>query len=166
MPVAVTVIQAPSPSVAGVFTSQPLGFLLHGSRSGITRPEADEWASTVRYAVAGGGPDGLSWHVTAMSGKVAVHMRPVQWGWSAYEASKLYIAVEFAQARLGDPIPDASIDAFCWYIRKHVLPVWPTIPRLFVCHSELQAEKSDPVVRAEADAFNARVAGRLAQFGG
>lgn len=140
----------------------PQGFLLHGSRSGLDRSENDEFWSTVRYAQAGGGPQGLAWHCTAMSGKAAYHMSPRQWGWSAYEASKHYIAVEFSQPRLGDYISDESIDAFCYYVRLDVLPVWPDIPRVAICHSELQGEKSDPVIASEAAAFNARVLARLA----
>lgn len=161
-----TVIQAPSPSVAGMFTACPLGFLLHGSRSGLDRSELAEFEGTVRYAQGGAG--GLGWHVTVMSGKVAIHMRPYAYGWNAYEASKLYIACEFSQPRLGDPIPDAAIDAFCWYIVEHVLPVWPAIPLNLVHHASLPEGKRDGKTDAFPDGdprqaeMNERVLARLA----
>lgn len=88
-------------------------------------------------------------------------MEPTEWGWNAYEHSKKYIAVEFAQARLGNEITDAQIEAFCWYALEVVRPAWPDIVLFLINHSDLQAEKSDPFPQgAQSEAFKARVRGR------
>lgn len=169
MPVgAPTILDRPSPYIAGVFTACPKGFLLHSSRSGLAHSEYDEFLSTAAYCQ--NNPDGLSWHASIGPGVIAIHMRPQVWGWNARSpASSEWIAVEFSQGRLGDPIGDEQVDAFCAYAVGRVKTVWPAIPLVFINHSELAEGiadgKSDAYpIGPQADAFKARVAARLAQF--
>lgn len=161
-----TILDRPSPYVAGVFTTCPKGFLLHSSRSGLARSEYDEFLSTAAYCQSN--PDGLAWHASIGPGAVAIHMRPQAWGWSARSpASSEWIAVEFAQGRLGDPISDDQVDAFCAYAVARVLAVWPQMPLAFVFHSWLPAGIKDgktdpyPIGEPDGDMFLDKIVARL-----
>jgi len=161
-----TILDRPSPYIAGVFTACPKGFLLHSSRSGLARSEYDEFLSTAAYCQSN--PAGLAWHASIGPQVVAVHLSPRQWGWNARSpASYEWIASEFAQGRLDDPIGDEQIDAFCWYALHEVRPVWPDIPLVLIHHSQTVSGQRDgksdiyPIDDPELAAFNERILSRL-----
>jgi hypothetical protein len=124
-----------------------VGIILHGSRSGLARSAAAEYAATVRYA--GNGAGGLAWNVTLGPGAYTVHVPANRWGWNAREHSRHYLAVEFSQARPGDAIGDDQITAFAAWYRAEVAPVWPRLiddlvrPGGLVEHHELPAGRRD-----------------------
>ena len=129
--------------------------------------EAAEWAATCNYVRAGAGADRLGWNITAGPGIIAEHLAPHEWGWNAGVHSRHYLAIEFAQARLGDPISDSTLDAAAWWVRERALTHWPAMPLFLVHHSELAQGiaqgKTDVCARgtAEADEFRERFAARL-----
>jgi hypothetical protein len=71
--------------------------ILHGSRSGhaeLTRKQ--EYDNTVGWAA---NPSNvLGWTLTCGEDEYTRHVDEQHWGWSAYDASKVYLACEFAQA--------------------------------------------------------------------
>lgn len=138
--------------VAGTFAVQPRGVILHGSRSGKRQDALKEYSGTVNWAV--GNPAGLGWHATIGPGVYGAHMTARQWGWNAREHSRDFLAVEFAQPTIDDPITDAMVAAFVEWWRIEVAPVWPALtPRVLLLpmHSELPAGKRD----GKTDAFRA-----------
>lgn len=94
-----------------------------------------EFEATAQYAQTN--PDNLCWHATIGDGIVAIHLAAEAWGWSARAFSSDYLAVEFAQPNLGDPISDAAVAAFAWWWLNIARVRWPELPRLFVNHSEV-----------------------------
>jgi hypothetical protein len=94
-------------------------------------------------------------------------MGPKEFGWNCGNESDEWIAAEFAQPTIDDPIDDTQVDAYCWWVRNEVLPVWPRLPHVIVAHSDLQQGiaqgKSDPYRRGspELEAFKGRVRQRL-----
>ena len=124
---------------AGMFARQPLGCILHGSRSDVAgRSPGQELASTITWARTN--PKGLGWNATGGPDVYVTHLPASQWGWNAYEASALWLAYEFTQPTILDPITDAHVRAFVTWWQRAVLPVWPGLePTLatLVCHSEL-----------------------------
>jgi len=151
-------------NVIGNLTA-PQGIILHSTRSAIPRGEVEEYEGTLNYVR--GGANGLGWNATVGPGLVCEHMNPDQWGWNAREASSHYVAIEHAQARLGDPVSDALLDASAWYIKNKVYARWPNMPRTLVHHSELPAGvqdgKSDmaPKGSAKAEELRQRLLARL-----
>lgn len=152
------------------FTATPKGFILHGSRSGVAgRPKETEYQGCVNWCLVN--PDDLSWHATIGENKYAVHMNMKRWGWNARAASSKYIAVEFAQATVNEPITDAQVDAFVHFVKETVLPVWPTIPMVFVTHADVEKlgetgaidGKTDvfPFKSKEAEELKARISSKL-----
>ena len=137
--------------IAGSFTIPPMGVILHGSRSGQPYTVEQEYMATVNHVR--NGANGLGWNITVGNGVVCEHMTPRYWGWNARGASNRHLAVEFAQANLGDLITDAQIDAFCWYFTNVMKVAWPGMPRAFPYHSELPEGvadgKTDPEPRGE-----------------
>jgi hypothetical protein len=126
------------PEPAGTLSVVPLGVILHGSRSGrASNPLHAEYAGTANWEV--NNPDSLGWHATIGEGEVAIHMDAKHWGWNARSpASQMYLAVEFAQPTVANPISDLQVKAFCDWYRLYVLPVWPSIPRDFPTHAEVE----------------------------
>ncbi|MPZ68617.1 MAG: hypothetical protein GEU71_03720 [Actinobacteria bacterium] len=144
---------------------QPLGTILHGTRSGKAWSTDQEYASTVSYVRNGAG--GLGWHVCVGNDVVCIHMEPEEWGHNARACSDDYLACEFAQARLGDPITDAQVRAFVWWWLR-CTRAFPHLPEYFPTHSDLDASgatgkfdgKSDPFLasdRSGADELRARI---------
>lgn len=94
-------------------------------------------------------------------------MPPTSWGWNARSHSAAYLAIEFAQGRLGDPIDDSTIDAAAWWINEIARAQWPDLSLTLVHHSELPSGradgKSDVELRGStaADIFRQRVLSRL-----
>lgn len=120
---------------AGIFHQMPSGVVLHGSRSGIAgRPIHDEFEGTARFALN----TELGWNATVGDDEIALHLAADEWGHHARAASDNYLAVEFAQPVLGDPITDGQVRAFCWWMRKFVLTRWPNFPMHFPTHSEIE----------------------------
>lgn len=163
-------------SAAGAFGATPRGVILHGSRSGIAgRPLATEFGGTAQYAMSE--PNGLGWNATIGSDAIAIHMDAAKWGWNARGCSKLYLAVELAQATVDDPITDGQVRALCWYVATRLRPMWPLLPLAFPTHAELDGTaeyggtvdgKSDVYPRNDprADELRARILARLAsQYG-
>lgn len=131
----ITVERIPG-TVAGAFASQPQGVILHGSRSGSSNDAMREYQGTARYA--GSGIE-LGWNATVGPGIYAVHMPGTHWGWNARAASQKFLAVEFAQATIDQPIDDSMVDAFVQWLQLEALPVWPGLPMHFPSHAEVEA---------------------------
>lgn len=128
------VLKAPTPNVLSRFYAPPQGVILHGSRSGISRSISAEADSTARYAATGA--NGLAWTATIGEDAVVIHTPYNRWGWNARRASMLYLAVEFAQPTVDDPITDGQVRAFCWLFQQ-MRQVWPELPAYFPTHAEL-----------------------------
>lgn len=158
-------------NTAGDYARPPRGVILHGSRSGLRQPLDREFYGTVGYA--GQERHGLGWTATIGEDMIALHMTPAYWGWNARKASSLYLAVEFAQPTVNDPITDGQVRAFCWAFRSIWQVYWPSLPLVFPTHAELDVDgvtgkldgKSDvfPYGDARADELRARIARRLAE---
>lgn len=127
-------------NVAGRLVN-PQGVILHSTRSGRAIGEQAEYEGTVSYVRNGAG--GLGWNCTVGPGVICEHMDPDQYGWNARGASSRYVAIEHAQARLGDPVSDQLLDASAWYIQHVVYARWPNMPRTLIHHSELSEGMSD-----------------------
>lgn len=150
----------------GTFATTPLGVILHGSRSGIpNRPTLTEYLGTCSFAVSNSA--GLGWTATVGDDRIALHYPYTRWGWSAREASSQYLAVELAQATVGQPISDGQVRAFCWFFEQ-ARKVWPRLPKVFPTHAELPSGKRDgksdvfPLGDQRADELRARIMARLA----
>lgn len=127
--------------VAGAFLATPDGVILHGTRSGRFWTVYEEYRATLAFVDAGAG--GLGWNVTIGDGERTDHLPPNRWGWNAREHSDDYLAVEFAQARLGDLITDGQVQQFAdWFIRV-ARKRWPSLPMNFPEHYELPAGQRD-----------------------
>lgn len=143
----------------------PEGCILHGTRSDQPYNKREEYDSTVNYVR--NGTDGITgWNVTIAEDRYCEHMSPKQWGWNARGHSRLFIAAEFAQAKVGEPITDKQLDMFEHWWRFKVKPAHPNIPLFFINHSELEAGiadgKTDAARRgAEAEALRERIMERL-----
>ena len=157
---------------AGLFNSQgPQGIILHATRSGRDWPAEEErrdFDATVNYVRAGAGADRLGWNITAGPGLIAEHLAPHEWGWNAgAPASRTYLAIEFAQARLGDQISDSTLDAAAWWVRERVLRHWPNMPLMLVHHASLAQGKAQGKTDVYPDSdprqaeFTERFAARL-----
>lgn len=123
------------------FTGTPAGVILHGTRSGQPYTVEQEYQSTLNYVRSGAA--GLGWNITVGEGKLCGHISPKSWGWNARQHSSEYLAVEFAQAHLGDLITGAQIDAFCWWFLNSARTLWPLLPMEFPNHSDLPAGIAD-----------------------
>lgn len=120
---------------AGFFQQMPKGVILHGSRS--TRRENSthqEFMGTAHFALN----TVLGWNVTVGDDEIAIHLAADEWGHHARQASDNYLSVELAQPDLGFPISDGQVRAFCWWMRKFVVPRWPNLPMHFPTHSEVE----------------------------
>jgi hypothetical protein len=77
----------------------------------------------------------------------SVHMTCRQYGWNARSESPKKLAVEFAQARLSDPITDDQVAAFAHWYAHEVVPVWGELDvddnSALPCHSELSEGARD-----------------------
>lgn len=124
----------PGGVIAGTFDTTPRGVILHGSRSGAPNSIHQEYVGTAHYAV--GEPDGLGWNATVGSDEIALHIGYMGWGWNARAASRLYLAVEFAQAHVEGPIDDGQVRAFCWFFAS-ARKTWPRLSASFPTHAEL-----------------------------
>jgi hypothetical protein len=134
---------------AGNFATAPIGVILHGSRGGAA-DTATEYRGTVNWAAAN--PDGLGWNATIGEQIFCVHLPATLWGWNARSDSSRYLAVEFAQPALSDPITDGMVAAFCAWFLAEAVPVWPALwpPALALpMHSELATGAAD----GKTDAF-------------
>jgi hypothetical protein len=128
-------------TIGGRYTSQPVGVILHGSRSGVAgRSVEAEYHGTRGYAASG---IELGWTCTVGNDAVSLHMTPAHWGWNARGASSRYLAVEFAQPTVAYTITDAQVRAFCWWLQYIALAQWPDLPFHFPMHSELPEGKAD-----------------------
>lgn len=137
--------------IAGTFSIIPAGVILHGTRSGQSYSTEQEYQATLNYVRAGAA--GLGWNVTIGERSIALHMTPRYYGWNARHHSSVHLAVEFAQANLGDPISDQQIYNFCYWFETIARESWPQLPPAFPYHSELPAGigdgKTDPEPRGE-----------------
>jgi len=139
------------PGPAGTFPTQPRGIILHGSRSGHAgNPKNAEYRGTANFEV--NNPD-LGWNATIGEGKVAVHLTPNEWGWNAFQASKVYLAVEIAQATVDEAISDSQVDALADWIKTRVLPVWPGLPMHFPTHAEVEQSGETVQTSGKTDVF-------------
>jgi hypothetical protein len=122
---------------AGQFAVRPRGIILHGSRSDQAgRPTHQEFLGTAAYQ--GTNPGDLGWNATIGNDEIAIHLEANEWGYNAFSASKVYLAVEFAQPTVNDPISDGQVRAFCWWMRKYVLARWPDLSLHFPTHSDVE----------------------------
>ena len=149
----------------GPFVAQPVGCILHGSRSGVAgRSMAEEVRGTINWAVTNG--QQMGWHVTIGSDLYVPHLAASQWGWHAREHSMTYLGAEFAQPTVDDAITDGQVRAFVAWWRREVLPVWPKLAlerTPLPAHSEMPAGKRDgktdtyPVGDARNDDLRRRI---------
>ncbi len=125
-------------TIAGRYTSKPVGVILHGSRSGVAgRSVEAEYHGCRAYAASG---IELGWTATVGNDAVSLHMTPAHWGWNARAASSRYLAVEFAQPTVADMITDGQVRAFCWWIQHIALAQWPALDIANLpTHAELEA---------------------------
>lgn len=165
--------------IQGTFAHVPLGVILHGTESGsTTNTVAQEWKGTCDYVKAGalrytedGEPYYVAWQATGADDLIGRHMRADQWGWHAGDDSKIYYGYEFAHARTVLPISDAQINAFCWCFEHEWRATYPTLPAVFVLHSETKQGQSIskvdtfPKGSAEGAALKARIVARLKAIG-
>lgn len=141
-----------------------MGVILHSTRSGQPYTVEQEYRATLNYVNNGAG--GLGWNITVGGGRVCEHFSPRYWGWNARGASNRHLAVEFAEANLGDGVTDQDIDSFCWYWINVWKVAWPGLPPAFPYHSELPEGiadgKTDPEPRGQTsvrDRIMARLGG-------
>lgn len=165
----VTVYRQPG-TVAGVFAARPKGIILHGSRSGQRWGVQQEFDSCRNFAA--GGANGLGWSASIGPDAYSIHMTAREWGWNARSpASQTFLAVEFAQATLPDPVTDAQVRAFAHWYTHEVVPVWGALyladDAALPMHSELPSGvadgKTDAFTRwsARADDLRARIRAAL-----
>lgn len=116
----------------------PRGVILHGSRSGNPQfTTAQEFNNTSAWAA---NPSNvLGWNAGIGDDCYDVHLDAAHWGWNAYEASKVYLAVEFAQPVESRPISDAQVNAFCHWYATVARKQWPTLPLHMPTHSQVEA---------------------------
>lgn len=155
--------------MAGVFAFPPRGIILHGSRSGQSWSIGREFVSTRNYAASGA--DGLGWNATIGPDAYSMHMTAREWGWNAREASRTYLAVEFAQSTVDEPITVGQVRAFVHWYAHEVVPVWGALDLsrddALPMHSELAAGRRDgksdvfPLSDRRGDDLRARIRGAL-----
>lgn len=151
-PSVVQVIIKKTGNIAGAMVGTPKGFLLHGSRSGIKgNPKKQEALACANWCI--NNPDGMGWHATIGEGEYYVHMPANKWGWNAFEASKSYIAVEFAQATVDEAISDAQVEAFVSFCKNEVFPVYPNIPLVLKTHAEVEKSGETVKTSGKTDVF-------------
>lgn len=158
-------------TMAGQYTSPPAGCILHGSRSGVAgRGVQAEYDGCRAYAASG---IELGWTATVGHDAVSLHMPPSAWGWNARGASSRYLAVEFAQATVHDPITDGQVRAFVWWLRTIAVARWPALDVTSLpMHSELAAGMADgksdvfPKGDRRGDDLRARIAAEWARQAG
>lgn len=154
---------------AGSFAATPSGVILHSSRSGTANDPAQEWLGTSNFAMSG---IELGWNATIGPDRLAIHLPADQWGWNAREHSHTHLAVEFSQAKPGQPINDDQVRAFAWYFLNVLRKRWPSLPASFPTHAELPAGirdgKTDPYRNgdAAADDLRARILAHITYLGG
>lgn len=142
------------PAPAGRFGRTPKGIILHGSRSGIAgNPKDREYTACANWEV--NNPNDLGWNATIGERKVAIHLPPQEWGWNARAASDDYLAVEFAQATVDDPITDAQVTAFADWVKTRVLVAWPGLPMHMPTHAEVEKSGETGQVDGKSDVFPA-----------
>lgn len=81
--------------------------------------------------------------MTIGEAKICTHLNVQEYGHNARQHSSSYLAVEFAQAKLGHAITNRQIANFCWWWRYLVLSQWPKIQHNFPEHYELPAGIAD-----------------------
>lgn len=111
--------------------------LLHGSRSGnagLTR--AQEFTNTSGWAA--NPSNTLGWSITCGEDAYDRHMDEEEWGWNAYDASKGYLACEFAQAVEAWDITDAQVNAFCHWFARQARVAWPALSLSMPTHAEAE----------------------------
>lgn len=134
----------------GTFLHQPHGVILHGSRSGAVHTTTHaEFTGTANFALT----TELGWNATIGDDEIAIHLPPDEWGHNARLASDDFLAVEIAQSRLGVPISNGQVRAFCWWMRKFVLPRWPGLPMHFPTHSEVENDGLTGQIDGKTDVF-------------
>lgn len=135
---------------AGTFQQMPKGVILHGSRSGIEGNSThNEFMGTANFALN----TDLGWNATIGDDEIALHLGPDEWGWNARAASLVYLGVEIAQPTHGAPITDGQVRAFCWWMRRLVLPTWPGLPLHFPTHSEVEHNGETGQFDGKSDVF-------------
>lgn len=163
--------------IQGSFAAMPLGVILHGSRSGASHDAIAEFTGTAGYCKRGAlipDADGgyyVAWNVTIGPNRVGTHISPGEWGWNAGSDSKIYLAVEFSQPKVTDPISDAQVNAFCWWFAEVARKTWPNLPAYFPLHSETaqgkRVGKTDafPAGSPQGNDLRARIYARLKNQG-
>lgn len=168
---------------SGTYAHKPIGFVLHGSRSGQPLSVAREFDGTRSYAALpppiydehGNVVGYLGWSATLGEDAYSVHMDAGRWGWHARACSGMRLGVEFAQAHLGDRITDGQVRSFLAWYRAEVVPVWGAFDlsddHVLATHAEVEHwgetgardGKTDmaPFGSADADDLRARIRAAL-----
>lgn len=130
------VLTASAAGPQGSLPNTPRGVLQHGSRSGQPLTYAQEFAGTDRWAQ---NPDNvLGWNATIGEGIISLHLPIRTFGWNAFGASAVYVAVEYAQPTEAYPITDLMVRTHNWFFATMVRPAYPHIPLHFPSHAEVE----------------------------
>ena len=141
--------------IAGRFQTQPKGVILHGSRSGSSKATlGQEFSGTAAWAQ--NSSHQLGWNATIGPNAVAIHIEPQFWGWNARAASRVYLAVEFAQAVEDWEITNEQVKAFCWYFLQRLRDKWPTLPAYFPTHAEVEKSGETGIYDGKTDVFSSK----------
>ncbi len=154
------------------FFMTPKGFVLHSTRSGVSRPAQIEFPAAASYET--NRTDGCGCNATIGDDTVAIHAPWGRWAWHARKASRYYISLEIAQGTSDDPISDAEVRAIVWAVEQ-ARDTWPQIPLVFRTHAELEQEGETGLIDGKTDVFpygdpradelRAKILTRLAELG-
>ena len=116
---------------AGVFSSKPSGFVIHGSRSGVvTRSRQQEYDGTRTYAENSlvTLPDGTTyytgWNATIGDLQWSRHFDADKWGHHAGVDGVTRMGFEFAQAVISWNVTDGQVAAWADCYKSYVVPRW------------------------------------------
>lgn len=137
----------------GSLPPTPRGILEHGSRSARPLTYSQEFDGTVRWAQ--NADNVLGWTFTIGEGEIAIHLPIRTFGWNAFAASALYLAVEFAQPTESYPITDLMVRTHNWAFATLIRPAYPRIPLVFKSHAEVEhSGETGHGITGKSDAFS------------
>lgn len=140
------IIQVPG-NLWNRFGATPRGIIFHGTRSGQPYSVEQEFQATLNYVRAGAG--GLGWNATIGNDKIAIHGPATHWGWNARDASRNYLALEFAQPTAAVDITPAQIRAAAFYIATYA----PHVPRHWPSHAEVERWGETGQIDGKSDVY-------------
>lgn len=113
----------------------------------------DEFDGTDRWAANSGNV--LGWHATIGPGIISIHLGAREFGWNAFAASGVYVAVEYSQPLEDYDITDEMVRTHNWYFATILRPALPHLPLHFPSHSEVEhSGEIQHVPSGKTDAFS------------